>query len=317
MTQKFLGVLAIWVTFGTYVVAGPKTQDESAKGQEQLLKVAIEEGTGNYIFRYTAYDGTPVEIVFVPATKINPEVRPLVSLDRGTNLTTYEYQISNGEASKQELHSFKVKVIPPVENLKWPEGWYGLKPSPATNVVDWFQERGLTLVGGLVHSRGLLPGQSQSSFSFQSPNLPGIATAYFRGNTPDWPNPPGLTHEVSREMSKYTWWENDSVRKPTIGPAIQVSDLDPYDPGVHLQRLQTHLAEKVPEEMLPSASLRTDFDEGLARARLALHAGQATDARKHLVALRQQLAQAPETDISQEFAQALLINLDFILARLP
>ncbi|MGH9788517.1 MAG: hypothetical protein ACRD4U_07440 [Candidatus Acidiferrales bacterium] len=295
----------------------PEAQGQSGGAQGQLLKVEVEKQTGNYVFRYKDPDDSPVEVVFVPATKIKPEVRATISLDRETRLVLYEYQISNGEASKQELFNFKVKVIPPVENRKWPEGWYGFGPSPATNVADWFQEKGATLVGGLVHRRGLPPGQSQSGFSFQSPNLPGVATAYFRGNTPDWPNPPRLTHEVSREMSKYTWWEYDSVRKPTIGPAIQVSDLDCYDPAVHLQRLQSHLAEQVPEEMLPDARLRADLKKGLARARQALQADHSGEASKQLKALRRRLSVAGAKNISTDLRKALLINLDYLENRLP
>ncbi|MGH9813946.1 MAG: hypothetical protein ACRD4T_12505 [Candidatus Acidiferrales bacterium] len=281
------------------------------------MKVEVEKQTGNYIFRYKAPDGSPLEVVFIPATRIKPQVRPTMSLDRETSLVMYEYSISNGKGSQQELYSFKVKVIPPVKNPQWPEGWNGHEPKPATNVVNWFQEKGLTLVGGLVHRRGLQPGQSQGGFSFQSPNLPGAVTVYFRGNTPDWPHPPELTHEVGREMSKYTWWENDSVRKSTIGPAIQVSDLDPYDPAVHLQRLQSHLAEQVPEEMLPNARLRADLKKGLARARQALQADHSGEASKQLKALRRRLSVAGAKNISTDLRKALLINLDYLENRLP
>lgn len=317
MSQRCLGLLVLLALVVSCGGARPNAQAQSAKSQEQLLRVDVERETGNYIFRYKAPNDSEVELVFVPATKIKPQVTPSMSLHSETRLVTYEYVISNGEASKQELFNFKVKVIPPIEKRQWPEGWYGLGPSSATNVVDWFHERGATLIGGLVHRRGLVPGQSQSGFSFQSPNLPGVATAYFRGNTPDFPNPPELTHEVSREMWKYTWWENDSVRKPTIGPAIQVSDLDPYDPSVHLERLQSHLADQVPEEMLPSTKLRADLKQGLAGARQALQSAQPGEALKHLAALRQRLSRAAPAEIPTEFRQALIINLDYLEDRLP
>ena len=61
-----------------------QAQEEPARAQEQHLEVTVEEGTGNYIFRYQAPDGSPIEVVFVPATKIKPEVRVAFSFDPAT-----------------------------------------------------------------------------------------------------------------------------------------------------------------------------------------------------------------------------------------
>lgn len=294
-----------------------RQQVTHTKETGQLLNVTVDPNTGNYIFHYTAYDGTPIEHVFIPATKITPMAHVEFSFDPIKKLTSYAYQISNGPKSRQELSDFKVKVIPPAENLRWPKGWKGHKPRSPTNVVSWFQLEGATFVEGYVQPRGLAPGKSQAGFSFESPNLPGVATAYFQGNTPETRSPPGITHEVRQEMSKYTWWEYDSVRKPTIGPAIQVNDLDPYDAGMHLQRLETHLAEQVPEELLSNKKLRADVKRALARARQALQAAHPDEALNQLVALRRRLSEAAPSDVSEEFRQALLINLDYILAKLP
>jgi hypothetical protein len=318
LAQHFASVVILASAFMAPMQAlALQTQGRPAKPPKQRLEVTVEEATGNYIFRYKAYDGSPIEIVFVPATKIRPAVRATFSFDPATGLTTYEFHISNGNASKQELSNFKVKVTPPVEDIQTPDGWEGHGPAPATNVVSWFQLRGGTFVGGLVQPRGLLPGQSLDGFSFQSPNLPGVVKVYFRGNTREWPSPPGATSEISRQMSRYTWWENDSVRKVTIGPAIQIDDLDPYEPTVHLGRLRENLMNELAHNMIPSQNLRQTLYGRLAQARAALQAEQPDEARKHLAAILEELTYQPETNISVDLVRAIVINLNFALGRLP
>lgn len=323
MTRK---ELTLSLVFGV-LLAGPvvvpvqalasQTEGEPGKTQEQHLEVTVDEATGNYIFRYKAYDGSPIEVVFVPATKIKPEVGVVFSFDAATGLTTYKFQISNGKGSKQELYQLAVKVIPPAENIQTPDGWYVLGPSPPTSVVNWFQMRGGTLVNGLVQPRGLLPGQIQGGFSFQSPNLPGVVRVYLRGNARSWPNPPGVTSQIRRQMRRYTWWENDSVHKTAIGPAIQISDLDPYDPVTHLGRLQSNLVDELARDMIPNQNLQQGVYEKFGQARTALRAERPSEARKHLAAILEQLTYQPETNISVDLVKAIAINVNFVLGRLP
>ncbi len=323
MTRKRLPpALAFLVLFASQVVAlaqesALERQEERAKAQEQQLDVTVEKATGNYIFRYKAPDGSPMEVVFIQATKIKPAVRATFSFDPANDLTTYKFQISNRKASKQELYQISIKVIPPVESIQTPDGWSGHGPAPATNVVTWSYQKGLTLVGGLVHRRGLLPGQSQAGFSFQSSNLPGVVRAYLRGNTPHRLVPPGATAEISRQMGRYTRWLNDSVHKATIGPAIQIDDLDPYDPTVHLGRLRENLMNELSHNMIPNQNLRQTLYGRLAQARAALQAEQPGEARKHLAAVLEELTYQPETNISVDLVKAIVINLNFVLGRLP
>lgn len=323
MTNKLFTLsLAVGVLFCGPVAfptqaAALQAQEKPARSPEQSLDVTVEEVTGNYIFRYKAPDGSPMEVVFVPATKIKPAVRATFSFDPAIALTTYKFQISNGKASKQELYQISIKVIPPVESTQTPDGWWGHGPAPATNVVTWSYQKGLTLVGGLVHRRGLLPGQSQAGFSFQSPNLPGVVRAYLRGNTPDIIRSPGATAEISRQMMLYTWWLSDSVRKATIGPAIQIDDLDPYDPTVHLGRLRENLMNELSHDVIPNQNLRQTLYGRLAQARAALQAEQPDEARKQLAAILEALTYQPETNISVDLVKAIVINLNFALGRLP
>ena len=306
-------------------------------GRELPPGITFDEETGNYIIRYTTPDGEPVEVVFVPATKIVPEVKVSFSFDAQTEKTTYSYRISNGRNSEQELHTFAlqthfpapdttvdkeggyyiIRYTIPVDSVVTPEGWHGSGPNPTTQRVHWYYEKGATLEGGVVKPRGLLPGQSQAGFSFQSKNLPGVVMAFLRGNTSGLSLPSELPQEIAEGLRPIKRFENDSVLNPTIGPAIRVMGVEPFSAEFIAGSIQSNLVANVPGSMLPSEELRQSLYQKLWAAQSALREEQTAAAKEHLGAILKELTYQPESNISLELLQALVIDVKFVLSKLP
>ncbi len=285
---------------------------------ETPATLTYDPASGNYIIRYEGllYNedgdidwGIMHEVVFEPATKVDPAVRAVVM--RESDRYQYEYQVTNGASSQQRLESFAVEHFASFEDVRkpdetWNQGAYRFAP-----LIDW-AELGNHPKGFGTPYDGIAPDSSEAGFSFVSRGLPSIVTAYFQGRTgvlafPDEPPP-----EVKALLRPLRKFPADYVLRRTVGPRAVP---DPLDGLVFIDTLSTYVAEAAELDWITDAAVRADIETHLADARNALAAADSAAARQPLADLVS-LAQTSSAMTSE--AQALFrFNAEYLLARLP
>ncbi len=89
--------------------------------------IELNPQTGDYTVRYkSGYSGKMHEVIFVPATKIDPILKSKFKYAEHNNVIIYEYKIRNNVKSQQNLdmlltHVSSVKTA----SLTIPKGWHG------------------------------------------------------------------------------------------------------------------------------------------------------------------------------------------------
>jgi hypothetical protein len=77
---------------------------------------------GDWVMRYTSYDGQPVVVVYAPPNKVEITVSATVERDQIGNFI-YGYHLSSGSASKQNLNTFVLEAAGQAAGLKAPKEW--------------------------------------------------------------------------------------------------------------------------------------------------------------------------------------------------
>ncbi len=191
----------------------------------QQESIVIDPATGDYTITYQGLDleGNPKwhQVVYVPATKINPEVKSKFRLN-DKHTFTYDYKIRNHSQSKQAIDGFRGLASHADSGSQiTPQDWDG-------NILPDYdsagQESGYRVNWSFDTSGGLAPGKSQGGFSFESSHLPGVGVARLTGAVnalngfPD--EGPGDDNPIYPEYRKFM--RNDFVPRFVAVPKIPV-----------------------------------------------------------------------------------------------
>lgn len=266
-----------------------------ALAQEE--SIVLDPGTGNYIVNYRGFppEEQMYRVVFVPATKIEPVVKSSFTLTEQRNIR-YRYKVTNGRNSKQPLVAFRMRVSNVIESSQLiPEGW-------RASIIPNFVDARILVNWGYADlkeddSAGLLPGQSQSGFSIDSPDLPGVDMARLSGATPifavfeEGPDP---SSEVGKKLNQLE--ANDFVLRPVAAPLIPVPS--PFNAATFLEAIRAHVKTWVEMKLLDPA-LAMELDQQFQSAITALQSGNTSAARLYLRDLRT-LVKKHHADLDQE-----------------
>jgi hypothetical protein len=241
--------------------------------------------TGNYNITYCGIGPVGAksscvlrQVVFVPATKISPQLMSSFKLDKQFSVQ-YRFTVANSSTSIQPLISF---ILDPASNIvsqiPLSKGW-GVRTElqmqaeadagrrALTTPISWegdvlpSDKGGLRIVWDYKNSddvkSGLQPGMSLSGFEFSSQDLPGIGVASFSGNS-------GLglafvdsgpTGDIEQQINQLH--ANDFVRRYTAIPAINVAN--PFNAAAVLRSIQQQVQTWVAMQLLdPALSSQID-----------------------------------------------------------
>jgi hypothetical protein len=113
-----------------------------------------------------------------------------VTFDAVTGRYTYRYSVANDASSAQEVNIFAVDFVPPISNIRSPQGWAG-STHDTRNTVEWYSWQVAPAPPGEV-DRGdippaihqIKPGAFLAGFSYESPNPSGSVNYYVTGYVP-------------------------------------------------------------------------------------------------------------------------------------
>jgi hypothetical protein len=266
----------------------------------QQESIVIDPATGDYTITYQGLDleGNPKwhQVVYVPATKIEPEVKSKfrVSDKRGF---TYSYKIRNHSRSKQAIRGFRGLASHADSGSQiTPQDWDG-------NILPDFdsagQESGYRVNWSFDTSGGLAPGRSQGGFSFESLHLPGVGIARLTGAVnalngfPD--EGPGDDNPIYPEYRKFM--RNDFVSRFVAVPKIPVPT--PFDAAMVLGGIQKHIKDDLLGMKLIDPVLASQLDRSLQAALDAAKINNTAAVRSNLKEARRLLKKEHE-DVDSE-----------------
>lgn len=271
--------LFTFLCLGAAFALPASAQDES---------IVLDPDTGNYIviFRSTFPSRELHRVVFVPATKIDPTVQSAFKLTKKQNIR-YEYKVKNGSNSRQPLIALRL-IASTVDKTSQvtPKGWFAnVVPNfvDARTRVNWDYEELKE-----DNSAGLQPGRSQSGFSIESPDLPGVDVVHLNGATPVFGVPdegPAMDSEVGKQLNRLT--ANDFVSRNAAVPRIPTGQ--PFDPVVTLTGIQKHLNQDLVSMKLVDPVFASQLDRSLQAALDAAKLNNTKALKDHLKDLRRVL----------------------------
>ena len=256
--------------------------------------IVVDPATGDYIITYQGLDleanSKWHRVVYVPATKINPEVKSKFRLNDKHSIT-YSYKIRNRSESKQAIRGFDMRAnhADPATEIT-PKGWWAI----ITPGVDKMGQESGFIVGWSFETSdlyaGLVPGKSQGDFGFESSNLPGVSIAKLRGATeiigfPD--EGPGDDNPIYLQFRALLF--NDFVSRPAAVPKIPVPT--PFDAAVVLSGLQKHTKDDLVSMQLIEPAFVAQLDPWFASAIDAARRNNTEGLRHAIKELRRLLKQ--------------------------
>ncbi len=261
----------------------PITEEFKTEYRDWQEGVVYDETTGDYVVTYKdSYDSFN-EVVFVPATKIDPDLRS--KFKQGDQSTfQYDYLLKSNKSSRQAIRAMVAVLSADIQpNPSAPQGWKAyLVPDVVDNVkrVSWAFD---------ADTGGVRAGQTQTGFHIQAPDLPGVGWMQLSGEGKGtvW-----LGHyptgEIGEQMDKIK--ENNFVTRLAVVPAIPIEV--PFGAAAVLTKLQSHVKNDLHQMGLVDPTLATHIDRQLQAAIDAAKHGNQVALRAELKTLRQTLKRA-------------------------
>ncbi len=252
--------------------------------------IVFNPTTGNYLItHYSDFDRKFEQLIFIPATKINPIIKTRLKLGREGEVH-YGYTLISGGDSQQVIRRF---LLNPVSNVTTslpdvplnapPGNIMGDMMNTANNFdtsVPWRASMGYSddqmsfRIGWYYNTNtgGLSPG-SKAVFGFNSHDLPGIIQAEVHGYAPDSQKIDGEENPDEEDggfgQQYFNLLRNNFLRRPVAVPAIAVPS--PFDASVLLDRIQTQMHSWIGKQLLDatfSAQLDRSFQAAISAYRL-------------------------------------------------
>jgi len=309
--------------------------DCTAQQQDTLY---LDPASGNYIIEYRGYfafargtDGvlrrlrgndsvkegeeyiekdSMLTAVFEPATKINPKVSSVVTKDSQKNTYLYSYSIENGADSRQNLITFilefgNVDVI----NKTRSDGWYNQRQRESRDDQVVFANR-----WAWHGDQGIEPTKSTDGFALESPDLPGIMTAYFRGRVPIlmWPSEiPG--GKIGAKIFALEVFPANHVLRKTVAPVAPPTSFVPLD---FLETLVSYKHQAFELGWIDNQGIVNSLDAKLDNVKKQLEKDKTKQAINALGAFVNQLQAQKDKHLTSEAYALLKFNAEFLIGKL-
>ena len=259
----------------------------------QQENIVLDPSTGDYVITYQGLDaeGNPKwhTVVYIPATKIEPEVKSKLRSD-GKLAFAYAYKLRNNRQSKQEIDGFDLRAThADAATETTPKGWWAIV-TPDFDKSG--QESGFIVGWSFEGSGGLAPGKIQQGFGINSFHLPGVGVAKLRGYVSALANGfpdegPGDDNPIYVEYRKVM--RNDFVPRFVAVPRISVPE--PFDAAVVLSGLQKHTKDDLVSMQLIEPAFVAQLDPWFASAIDAARRNNTEGLRHAIKELRRLLKQ--------------------------
>ena len=306
---------------------------------QQQDTVYFDPASGNYIIEYTGYfpyargaDGvlrplTPddtlqegeeyiekdsmLTVVFEPATKIDPKVKSTVSKDSRTNTYLYSYSIENGVGSQQNLLSFilefgNVEVI----NKTEADSWHNRRQMERSGDQMVFANR-----WAWHGDQGLEATWSTDGFALESPGIPGIMNANFRGRASLsilWPG--GLpSPELRQKLSAIRKYPANHVLRKTIAPVAPPTQ---FEATAFLDTLISYKHEAFARGWIDNQGIVNSLDAKLDNVKKHLEKQKTKQAINVLNAFINQVEAQNGKHLTSEAYALLKFNAKFLIEQL-
>lgn len=303
--------------------------------------IMLDPNTGDYTIAYfgineeTGKRDALRTTTFEPATKIEPNIRSNLQMDRN-GLVSYSFRVRNGAASRQPIVKL---LLDPVSSLVTTDllsqkGYnvqsnatiqnWGVASYPMVVPQGWTGRSLASRVGGLRVSwssiRYSLPaGGELERIRFYSQDLAGIGLAQFQGDSAItiWPDE-GPIGEIGEQLKQIK--NSDYISRLAAVPTIAVPV--PFDAAVLLDRIRTHAATW-PDKQLLDSVFAAQVDRYLAAAADAYRLNNTKAGKEHIMTVRKMLAKEhhhvdhddEDDDDTEERKTAPRFSIDRLAAR--
>lgn len=158
-------------------IASAKAQVVFSKSGELVL---YDSTRGYYEIIYKKYDGTSGEGYFIPGNEVVPDVEALITYDKGKNVYSYDYSISNDGSARRSIYRFALALESEADMIKGPSGWVVMnwlrnRPETSSDALEIISWQYSNIYGGRT---GIASGQEMSGFGISSSGLPSIRRFY-------------------------------------------------------------------------------------------------------------------------------------------
>lgn len=288
----FILVLALLPAWKVQAEPGIGVVEDPVTGRyiEEVTKdwqqgVVYNPQTGDYAVTYKTDDGSFVEVIYVPATKIEPGFKSILEQTKSGTSVSYRYKLKSGTTSQQNVSALRTEITSiktgyPVS----PENWVG-RVFPNSQNSALFLSWVYDFSGQKQSLGGLAPGKSVSGFVLESDDLPGVAVMEIKGaaRRTSWlGHIPEIDTPVGTEVNKLK--TNDFVPRPAATPKIP--NPQPFDAAAVLTSLQKHIKEDIVSMKLIDPSFAAQLDRGLQAAIDAAKRGNTAGLKEQLKDLR-------------------------------
>lgn len=281
-----VGIGAIENPDGTY------TEEIIQDWQEGITP---DVSTGDYIITYKSEDGSFAQVIFEPATKIDPILKSKFKAERNTGVVSYEYKLKNGSKAKRPINQLITYVS--TGSPTHPSEWHGLAIPDGVIPglrLSWFH------VGKDIFNEkpgGLLPGRNLRGFAIESHDLPGIAIVEIYGarRTTAWLGLYDVASTVGQQIEDLK--KRDFIPLPAAVPKIPVPA--PFDAAAILNSLNKHLDEDLVAMKLTDPVFAGQLGRLLGSAAEAARRGDTENVRRLIKDLRHHIKKEYE-DIDEE-----------------
>lgn len=244
---------------------------------------------------------------FEAGNKIIVQVKPVV-LDKGAGVLRYQYVISSSSESKQNVWNFMIifgfsrdSILRVFSVPNWLEPGIPLDGPPYW--VSWSAPDGYDV----------LPGRSQSGFTFETRFLPGI-TDYYAEGYHELPNfPEGMAPDSIPGYTDLTPYGPGIVGR-TVGPVMAP---DPFDPIGFLDMLLSYTAQSDTLGWIADQTTTDKYTGYLSSAKTSLQNNNVSAARTTLRQVLQDVNVDSSSTLTSEAYALLRYNTEYLLSKLP
>lgn len=270
--------------------------------------IVFNPTTGNYLItHYSNIDQKFEQLIFIPATKINPTINTKVKLVQD-GIVQYEYSLISGRDSQQDIVLFILNPVSSVTTslpnipLNAPAGRVAIDMLNVANYFNtpplWdpslsYSDNRTSFIIGWSYARetsGLKPG-NKAAFGFKSRDLPGIINAKIHGDAPlasQQIDAEELPDEEDNGFGQqyFALLRNNFIRRPAAVPTITVPT--PFNAATLLDRIQTQTHTWIAMQLL-DATFSSQLDRYLTAAADAYRLNQPKAGKEHIETLRKML----------------------------
>ncbi|MBI3900393.1 MAG: hypothetical protein HY308_19220 [Gammaproteobacteria bacterium] len=247
--------------------------------------IVFDANSGNYIVTYKGDNNSYYEVIFEPATKVKPVLKPKYDFVENTEAIRYQYQLENGKTAKQSIAALTTAISnlnsgSPID----PTGWHGTTfpdTKSSSLKLDWSYAGKNANEMMSASQLGIAPGKKQSGFVLESDDLPGVAVMEIRGRrtTAAWL---GSAPEFESPLGQQIAQLESSNFVPCIAAVPRITIPSSFDGAVVLDALRIHVTKDMVDMKVIESTLASQLDRLLQAAAEAIRHKSIKLARDHL-----------------------------------